>query len=63
MGNASLTYLKLEDNQQCIDYCNKAIAKVQQFTRFANFNPVSRQSAQDSNVFLIKLYLRKAKAQ
>ncbi|KAL4480776.1 hypothetical protein ABPG72_001645 [Tetrahymena utriculariae] len=63
MGNISLTYLKMGKNQECVEFCNKSIEKVQKFTRFASFNPINKQSVQDSNNFLIKLYIRKAKAQ
>lgn len=28
MGNISLSYLKMEKNQECVDFCNKCIEKV-----------------------------------
>ena len=62
LGNISITYLKLNKNEECIDFCNKCIEKVNSFIRYSNFSPNYRQSSSDSNNFLIKLYLRKSKA-
>lgn len=39
MNNIALIYLKMNENQKCIDFCEKAIEKIKLFTRFTNFNP------------------------
>lgn len=62
MGNLSITHLKLNHFEQCINYCNQSIEKVRSFIRYSNMNPNFQQSAANSNNFLIKLYLRKSKS-
>jgi len=39
MNNIALIYLKMNENQKCLDFCDRAIEKIKLFTRFTNFNP------------------------
>eukprot|EP00828_Plagiopyla_frontata_P008411 TRINITY_DN14190_c0_g1_i3.p3 TRINITY_DN14190_c0_g1~~TRINITY_DN14190_c0_g1_i3.p3 ORF type:complete len:162 (-),score=42.39 TRINITY_DN14190_c0_g1_i3:140-625(-) len=62
-GNMALIYLKLNNNDQCIEYCNHAISKIKCFTSNTNFNPKMAQSSQNCNKLLVKIYLRKSQAE
>jgi tetratricopeptide (TPR) repeat protein len=74
-ANLSATMLKLGKYENCITYCDQAITRLEQFIRYSakmqashhfpmtqQQMQLSNQSCNLSNNFLIKLYLRKAKA-
>jgi len=59
-GNMALIYLKMNDNDKCLEYSKKAISKIKEFTSYTNFNPKMPQSSQNCNKLLVKMLLRKA---
>lgn len=59
-----LAYLKLKDYRKTIEFTGRAIEMCRPFVQYINNNPLmGRQSAEEGNQFLLKLYLRKAKAE
>lgn len=60
LGNISLCLFKMDQDEESLQFLERALRKIKGFVQYSNFSESYRQSSYESRYLIIKLLLRKA---